>query len=38
MTWEECRELAVRAVGLAIAYDSSSGGGVHLARITKDGI
>lgn len=37
MQWEECRGLVLKALGLAIAYDGSSGGEVRIARVDKDG-
>lgn len=37
MSYHEARKFAVEAVSLAIARDGSSGGGVRLMNITKDG-
>ncbi len=37
MSYVEARNFAVEAVSLAIARDGSSGGGVRLMNITKDG-
>lgn len=37
MSFQEARKFAVEAVSLAIARDGSSGGGVRLMNITKEG-
>lgn len=38
MTKEECAELCLKAVSLAIKRDGSSGGVCRLAVITEDGV
>ena len=37
MSLQEARQFAIEAVNLAIARDGSSGGGVRLMNINKDG-